>query len=100
MELSAVINFSLIYLCFSQFFSLFKYVLFFIEPTFRRCPFNFSQFFLPSFFLKTALIAQTYVFEISHNFLHFAFIENFRHPFPETSVEIITADFLIILQKR
>lgn len=41
-------------------------------------------------FLKTFLVTQTCVLEISYNFRPFAFIENFQHPFPEASVEIIT----------
>ena len=67
---------------------------------FPQMSFQFSQFFLRSFFLKTALVAQTCVFEISHNFRHFAFIENFQHPFSEASVEIIIANFRIIFQKQ
>ncbi len=44
------------------------------------------------FFLNTVLGTQTCIFEISQ-FSSFAFIENFQHSFPETSVEIINADF-------
>ncbi|KKG13533.1 hypothetical protein EO98_05330 [Methanosarcina sp. 2.H.T.1A.6] len=53
-----------------------------------------------SFFMKTALVTQTRIFEIFQNFRPFAFIQRFRQPFPKVSVEIITADFRIILQKR
>lgn len=51
-------------------------------------------------FSENRLVTQTHVFEISHNFRTFAFIEYLQHLFPEASVEIITADFRIILQKR
>ena len=43
-----------------------------------------------SFFMKTFLVTQTCVLEISYNFRLFAFIENYQHPFPEASAEIIT----------
>ena len=35
-----------------------------------------------------------------YNSRPFAFIESFQQPFPEDSVEIITKEFRIILQKR
>jgi hypothetical protein len=61
--------------------------LFFIEfydylPDFPQMSFQFSQFFLLSFFLKNIEITQTFIFEIFQNFRPFAFIENLQQPFP------------------
>jgi hypothetical protein len=61
---------------------------------------QFSQFFLPSFFLKTFFVTQRHFLKISHDFLSFTFIENFQLPFSEASVEILTAEFRIILKKN
>jgi hypothetical protein len=47
-----------------------------------------------------SLVLQACTFEISHNFLYFAFIGIHSVSVPEASVEIITADFRIIIQKR
>jgi len=38
------------------------------EPRFPQMPFQFSQFFLPSLFLKTALVIQTCIFEMFRTF--------------------------------